>query len=490
MSEAISKWPDEQILSSVGHRIWSIRTRLEELHLGDFPTSSSLLLADVLLTIVNCLYEKLLAIQKQKTQVQDATAAEDLYMELLILSGSCAQLTSYMEIISNARAEYNVWSISKSLEELGEQIAHHAKLIMHPQWGYNYSYKELLSKLRNLVSGISSDAERVIFGGFAPYLVVLTFPTLEKDSSLRNVLLAHELGHFIDDIYKISEQVTKQPIIDVNLINAIEENIKHKSAEASIYGTETRTDVMRTATRMVKKWIKEIVADIFAVNLFGPAVVFAFEEVVLGTQPLNPVDTSMEVYPPPRLRLKIMLDHLKSIGFPRGISDLPATDVRSSILQSVTVRLDMLYKLSISAAPIDPTSYQLLAEKAVENALPYLIQYISPLQNEPWHCSLRYLEEALELVEFLEYNLPPSELPQTSTCRRPPPGWRAIVNAGWFYYIAHPDEFSFFRSNTPPDLVYSGYVKTNRLISKAIEASQVLSEFSWRKGRSSYEQLP
>lgn len=473
MAKMAIEFLNDQIFISTGNRINELRKSLEELRIGDFPSQTPLRLTDILLNIVNSLYEKL-GEEYQKRDVLD-TKEElmDLNTRLLILNNTAAKVTRYIEVISGARTERNSWSIVSSFESLINQIARQSQLIIHPKWEYNYSFRELMMPLEELASAIGEEAARNIFSGFNPHLVVLTYPTIERRTVLHNAVLAHELGHFIDEVYEISNYVKRQSIMEEHLIDSIIDTLHSKTTNTGDT-TFVRKAVVTKSTRLVERWILEIVADVLGVSILGPAHIFAFEQVVVCRQTLDGVD-ERHAYPPVRVRLDVMLEHLDRICSVEDWETFSSTyNVEPQVIQSVKERLNMLKQLSsIERTPLqDP--YCELGLRSVELALPFIIEKVSELKEKPWYFTDEQVGEAYSLVQLLDHRLPPSEFVSGDNLGEKHPGLRSIINAGWFYIVSRRTGESYFKKK-PPEDVYDDFNIVNRLVEKAIEASQLWS---------------
>jgi hypothetical protein len=116
-------------------------------------------------------------------------------------------------------------------------------------------------------------------------LVFLTYPEPEGRNVFWQGILFHELGHAID----WNKDITK----------GILEDIKWKQTN-SINPT------------ILENWIQEIVADLIAIRLVGPAMLFSSRSTSLTVDVL---DSDSETHPASRLRFIWMLEHLAELGY-------------------------------------------------------------------------------------------------------------------------------------------------------------------------------
>lgn len=109
--------------------------------------------------------------------------------------------------------------------------------------------------------------------------VILELPKIEKENPLMWTILIHEIGHNLDDKYlKITKETFK--------------NIHFPANDLKI----------------LKKWIKEIVADLISLRIIGPAYMmsFMFFNLLSGN-----LESFSNTHPSPKYRLLLMESKLK-----------------------------------------------------------------------------------------------------------------------------------------------------------------------------------
>jgi hypothetical protein len=104
--------------------------------------------------------------------------------------------------------------------------------------------------------------------------------------------LLHELGHYIDDVRKVSAR--------------IEPNMKTSEWERAIEERHARDRLLA----IVQNWLSEFASDLIACAAIGPAYFFSFADFGLINHSL---DESGESHPPTRTRLTTMVQFLRDL---------------------------------------------------------------------------------------------------------------------------------------------------------------------------------
>lgn len=149
--------------------------------------------------------------------------------------------------------------------------------------------------------------------GDKPTVVVVFVPRRERHSGLLHPLILHELGHAADDAHGIVDEIW-------SLAQQRKRLSKRFAAAAAELATVERIDPKR-ATDMIanrlRGWIAECLCDCIAVHHLGPTYLYSFiAEVVAGT-----LDEPAAHHPPPRQRLRYLLQYLERLGWRDSMQD-------------------------------------------------------------------------------------------------------------------------------------------------------------------------
>lgn len=115
--------------------------------------------------------------------------------------------------------------------------------------------------------------------------VVLQIPLCDRSSPSTWPVLAHEMGHAIDNDHGISKGVASSFVTD-------EESL---------------------AFKVVRRWAAEFSADLLAIHHLGPSPILALLNLVYCVYPLNPISTTTETHPSTKWRLQIASDYIKEL---------------------------------------------------------------------------------------------------------------------------------------------------------------------------------
>lgn len=124
-------------------------------------------------------------------------------------------------------------------------------------------------------------------------LIFICYPQAEGRNVFLHGLLFHELGHVID-----SKKMISDPILKI---------------------IKNWTGTNPNAPSILTSWVKEIVADLIAIRIVGPCVLFASRMAALT---MEVMDNDSPSHPSSRFRALWMLEHLERIGYVGSRSDL------------------------------------------------------------------------------------------------------------------------------------------------------------------------
>lgn len=202
------------------------------------------------------------------------------------------------------------------------------------------------------------------------------------------LVIAHETGHDLDqDLGNITQEL--QGILEIKL---------------------PETGISQMRIEIWKNWIAEILADGIGVLLTGPAFVLTLKDFL--TLPKQNVCTSFEKYPPHYVRIFILIELLRQIGFGPD-ADRIATEWKSLYEQNGPLQIELPDDEIASVISVmfnsplnllsNPegncfTLRQLIPfsqenHSQIDEACAMLLEY-----HEPWRLPIRYLISASRLA--------------------------------------------------------------------------------------------
>jgi hypothetical protein len=140
-----------------------------------------------------------------------------------------------------------------------------------------------------------------------PTVIVVFIPRRERDSGLLHPLIVHELGHAADDAHGV--------IDDVWSLAVRRKRLAKRFVASAVELARTRSQdpqrASETIAEMLRGWMTECMCDCIAVHHLGPTYLYSFlAEVVAGT-----LDETALRHPPPRQRMRYLLDYLGRLGW-------------------------------------------------------------------------------------------------------------------------------------------------------------------------------
>jgi len=292
-----------------------------------------------------------------------------------------------------------------------------AKFFLTPIFEHNYSYRDLKNYLTK-VTEILPNTKHVL-SLLPDHLSVLQFPDIYRDNLVANSLLGHEVGHFIDDVYGITEKITPKALINKAKFEDLLQRLK-KDIEVEMRGPlpefikleQIRTDLLTRINYSINRWIMELTSDLIAFRLCGPVFLFALSEFLLSRH--HP-DYSSDKYPPAVLRLGLLLEEFTDIGFIDYIQERGDKNLITELINGIKNYLDTTKTDSNTDIVYDTVVSIKSLIKQEANSCTKGFQYEPKL----------FGEEVFKLIERLREFIPPCEIDYQK-----PANLVSILNAG------------------------------------------------------------
>ena len=187
------------------------RRRLTDLSAKDFPAKHSKIFINALLEFNN----EILKIMRQKLvdfeQISDEDDFENLHDDIIQYVQLLWHLNYISHIVERSDREHVGESTVLLLSELTKKFSD-SEFFVIPTYQYNYIYQNLQKFLLKISAMLPNT--RGVFTKLPNKLAVLSFPDVYRDNLIANSELAHEIGHFIDDLDGVTSKIKKQTKID------------------------------------------------------------------------------------------------------------------------------------------------------------------------------------------------------------------------------------------------------------------------------------
>jgi hypothetical protein len=477
-------------ISVVVNKIRVMLTRVEEISQHDYTSPSPIALSEIVIRLLSRFLDYLRS-WSQKVEYQPPA---DIIRAVSTINHMVVSIVpELIEAIEAADNDSPIASIIEAFEYIGNQVQYGTRIIIHSTWEYNASSNEIMQYLRKVTSSLGQEESQAIFSGAPQNFLIITYPKAEDVIVLRQALIAHELGHFIDEsINRWSALILEQQLFNPKDVQEIVSGLSKQSSDR-----ELPTKILQMTEKMIEPWIKEIVCDFLAISIIGPAYLFAFDEISFSPKYSYPQKLSVS-HPPDQLRKAIMggwitklfigpiqTEHLHELNkdevevFEKVVKHIGIVS-RGDNLRFESIRNNEYLSENILAVV-----YSVL-KNAVENAASMLQeQQYKSIENKQWVCGTKDILDAIKLQKLLEYGLTPTEL-YTTPSRSP--SFPAVMNSGWFHFIACETNYLYFSETTGqvsnPDQVTKKYLTLQNLVAKAVESLHFKREYERRKGGS------
>lgn len=472
----------QSLLDSTREAFYYHRVKVDQLKHRDYPFVCCIDFLQKLFKVDDAILKELDKIGqelcKTRSNDQEITFASETIDKLQRygqLLGVLHSLLVYSELGSREFIqEGTVIPIENLMKEFGEKTA----FIIVPIFEYNYMYWDIMKPLKkSLKNALSSTEIEQIFSNMPEKYAVFGLPLITKNDIVLNSLLAHELGHFLDETKKLSESVLKKVVLDDKKIEALMKRMeKTRLGEKEValtyfITTETlRAQLIRVAATQISEWITELISDDIAFHLFGPIFLHSLSNFLIT---LIKLDEASSDHPPSRLRINLILEEFERMGYPKMVTEVIDSSDKNDVetFMELTTQLKNLLtnvKPEKSTEPQEAILFQEIVMDAVEKVVPEIRKEVHQLVAILEYTPLDFKNDVFALSKTLGYIVPPSEIEVGK-----PASCVSILNAGVFFKLLHASELNdvFKAENNIDKLEVRD--KINSLIIKALELQDV-----------------
>jgi len=476
-------------ISVVANKIQVLIQKVDEISKRDYTSFSPIALSEIIIRILSRFLDYLKSWSEKVEYQPPGDIIRAVYTVNHIVVSIIPELIEAIEAADN---DTPMASIIEAFEHIGSQVRYGTQTIIHPTWEYNASSNEIMQYLKKVTSSLGYQESEAIFSGSPQNFVIITYPKAEEPIILRQALIAHEFGHFIDEsILKWSDSILGQQLFNPKDIERIISGMLKKSRDS-----ELQAKTIQIIEKMISPWIKEIVSDFLAIAIIGPAYLFAFDEISFSPKYSHPQKLSLS-HPPDQLRKAIMGEWISKIYFAPVKETAEFTrflDEDIVLFEKISHRVEVISQGDNlrfdSVGNNKQLSENILAivystlKNAVENAALILReQNFKTIEKKQWICRITDIIDAIKLQNLLLYGLTPTELYETPSRS---PSFAAVMNSGWFHFVGHENNYLYFseanNQASNPDLITARYLTLQDLVAKAIEILHFKREYDRRKG--------
>lgn len=327
-------------------------------------------------------------------------------------------------------------------------------LLVVSKTNLNYTIQEVGSVLREWLKKLGCDVPREM----PNKLFRVAIPSTTYKEALLLSIFGHEIGHPIYEEYGFEDDIL--PVnVNKDLLDKYTENIKEEKLdyETPEEEAEIRKEVTKKVTETIDNWVREISSDICGLRICGPSYVYSF---IYFISSISRLDSSKKSHPPPRLRLKILIENMESLfGMYRHTSNQTRSFVKDwkSIANGNLSFSDMTQHIAHLSMKENGTYKEITS--AVDDNIPEDIVY----KDTQFEFDLD------NLTPLISKQIPPVEVTQDGELNAT--GMTSILNSSWESYIQGLDGF---QKSAIKDESFSQVSEVfNSFVLKSLELSDV-----------------
>jgi hypothetical protein len=348
----------------------------------------------------------------------------------------------FLEVLEKARSDEVPWSLIPSIESLAQKLLPAFDILITTTPDMNY------------MVGWNSD------------LAIIYLPKLHRANGFLHVLVGHELFHPIVTEFFVSERPKCVP----KLRELCQSYLSRKGTPTDLFFQQRLDALLEHATSQWEKALTELMCDMGAVAIFGPAALWSLSGFA-ATQEMNSAPSHLnQYYPPWQMRLRVANDFLARFGNVSARMSELAVQLRQADL----LEHSKLLESSIAQETVAFTTADLALDPMRELSVPVydlvescLFDAFGFIESKSCQFAKRWTETLSEipsLLTRLSLNVPPSEIIESQKHESRAASMTAIVMACWIERL---------RLESSSSLVLNSFRRLCRLMLKAIEDAEL-----------------
>lgn len=432
----------KRVLLHVRYELNRYQTALQKLESCEFPST-------IALTLVSQQQATCLAANADLDQIEadredDPDGAAD---RLVSEFRKMVSRRRYLEVLEKARSDEVPWSLVPSIETLARQILPGYQVLITTTPDMNYMI------------------------GWGGNSVTIYLPRLHRANGFLHVLIGHELFHPIVTEFFVAEKPKYRP----KLRDLCQQHLAKMGVPADLFFQQRLDALLDHATQQWEKAITELMCDMGATALFGPAAIWTLSGFAATQEMNSPPTPQSQYYPPWRMRIRVVLDFLeRKLGAGDLLDQLSiqleqvGLAEHSTALKSSVSEEQMTFGSNdLASEPLRELSVQVydLVEECISDAGDFVVAKASQFPKR-WS---ETLPEIPLLLGRLMMNVPPSELIEGQKQESKAASMTGIVMACWI------ERLRLEKSN---QLELDTFHRLCRLMLKAIEDAELKRNFS------------
>jgi len=205
------------LLNTIREEYFYHNRRVHQLKHRDYPCPWCITFLDKLSSIdesilreLDVLWKKIQQTQKDNTSISLVKEDLDKIQRYGQLLGILHYVLTFFEMGSR---EYVPEGTVVSIRDIVREFDKSAAFVLVPIFEYNYIYLDLMNLLNRALEYALPDMDTEFLGMPKKY-AVFGFPLVMKRNVILNSILAHEMGHFIDEATGLSDKVLEKVVLE------------------------------------------------------------------------------------------------------------------------------------------------------------------------------------------------------------------------------------------------------------------------------------
>ena len=321
--------------------------------------------------------------------------------------------------------------------------------------------------------------EYLSFNEAPKWFVFLSFPHIHSRDVLRHIItVSHEMLHLRDYVLGITSSLLNEIYISESDIQTLVDQIGNFQIPTAISSSppltmetiysrhEIERETKEICSNILENWLSEIVADLLATSVFGPAYFFSLAHLSLS---LGIMDQHSASHPSSRFRLKIMWEILNNLGYidGHGGSD---REVYLELGKWQTYLDEDVNPICIP--PVYEPHCKIAELKVLATKTTILTKVADVTEVESYKADI-FKSKVPKLVELLDHGISPAEIKEGG--RITPADLPSILNAGYIFFLTHLERIYSILGNYGDNHLHVS--KLNELLLHAIQASTIFQRW-------------
>jgi hypothetical protein len=404
------------------------KERLTDILLKDFPLESPKKLGGFLKSAIDIFDARLESLQKhlEVEPLADANEYEDIFDSAHIYSQLIQVLQGTLPLLEKCSREHTPQTAVFFVRELSKDLNLKADFFLTAIPELTYAYQHITAQLQKILGSAVDPGE------LPPEdIVALLFPETHRSDVILHSLLAHEIGHWINEEKGIVKKMVPRIVLKPEDLRQLRKEFEREYTGIAS-GPELLSYISERVITQAKDWLGEFLSDLVGIQLLGPAFVFSLVEYLLR---LEGLDSASPRYPSARERARILIQELEDLGYLASIRKLEKND--NALRGPVEEFLDLFMELKtyVTESPRSPgpsgafaSRLNMVAGNLTSTLLPDLKIEVQKNLEGVGYTSPQFSDDLPTLISCLSLLVPPCEIKVGE-----PAKIGSIVNSGLFF---------------------------------------------------------